>query len=150
MDSHNAPALLQIKNLSISLPKGADRRFAVENVSLELRRGELLCVVGESGSGKSVMTSAIMNDVAKRLSVTQGEIIFDGRNVLKLSKAELNAMRGDRISMIYQEPMAALNPSLKIGEQVDEVFALHRPDIAGEARRAETLKLFEQMKLPTP
>ncbi|MEM8818842.1 MAG: ABC transporter ATP-binding protein [Pseudomonadota bacterium] len=142
--------MLQIKNLSISLPKGADRRFAVENVSLELRRGELLCVVGESGSGKSVMTSAIMNDVAKRLSVTQGEIIFDGRNVLKLSKAELNAMRGDRISMIYQEPMAALNPSLKIGEQVDEVFALHRPDIAGEARRAETLKLFEQMKLPTP
>ncbi|MEO1317468.1 MAG: ATP-binding cassette domain-containing protein, partial [Pseudomonadota bacterium] len=127
MDGAAGEPLLEIKNLSIALPKGADRRFAVEDVSLSLRRGELLCVVGESGSGKSVMTSAIMNDIAKRLSVDGGEIIFDGRDVLKLPKQELNALRGDRISMIYQEPMAALNPSIRIGEQVDEVFALHRP-----------------------
>ncbi|MEO0426218.1 MAG: ABC transporter ATP-binding protein [Pseudomonadota bacterium] len=150
MDGAAGEPLLEIKNLSIALPKGADRRFAVEDVSLSLRRGELLCVVGESGSGKSVMTSAIMNDIAKRLSVDGGEIIFDGRDVLKLPKQELNALRGDRISMIYQEPMAALNPSIRIGEQVDEVFALHRPDISRENRKAETLKLFAQMKLPTP
>ncbi|MEM6677816.1 MAG: ABC transporter ATP-binding protein [Pseudomonadota bacterium] len=150
MDGAASTPLLEIRNLSIALPKGADRRFAVEDVSLTLRRGELLCVVGESGSGKSVMTSAIMNDIAKRLSVDAGEIIFDGRDVLKLPKSDLNALRGDRISMIYQEPMAALNPSIRIGEQVDEVFALHRPDISPEERKAETLKLFEQMKLPTP
>ena len=142
--------ILDIRNLSITLPEGADRTHAVEDVSLTLRRGEITCVVGESGSGKSVMTSAIMNDVPPRLTVTSGEVLFDGRNVLQFSQAELNEMRGARISMIYQEPMAALNPAIKIGKQVDEVFKLHRPEIAKDDRRAETLKLLEQMKLPTP
>lgn len=142
--------ILEIKNLSIELPRGADRRFAVEDVSLTLNRGEILCVVGESGSGKSVMTSAIMNDVPPRLPISQGEVLFDGVDMLKLSNAELNEIRGARISMIYQEPMAALNPAIKIGPQVDEVFALHRPEIASDERKAETLKLLAQMKLPTP
>ncbi|WP_147112374.1 ABC transporter ATP-binding protein [Tateyamaria sp. syn59] len=142
--------ILEIRNLSIALPRGADREYAVENVNLKLRRGEILCVVGESGSGKSVMTSAIMNDVPDRLSITSGEVIFDGQNVLHMRQTELNKLRGARISMIYQEPMAALNPAMRIGAQVDEVFALHRPDIASAARKTETLKLLEQMKLPTP
>ena len=148
----SAPAeiILDIRNLSIALPRGADRKFAVEDVNLTLKRGEILCVVGESGSGKSVMTSAIMNDVPGRLEITSGEVIFDGQNVLQMSQSELNEMRGARISMIYQEPMAALNPAMKIGAQVDEVFALHRPDIKPGDRKAETLKLLEQMKLPTP
>ncbi len=148
--SQQGETVLDIKNLSIQLPRGADRKYAVEDVSLTLRRGEILCVVGESGSGKSVMTSAIMNDVPGRLKVTSGEVLFDGQDVLKMSNAELNDMRGARISMIYQEPMAALNPSLKIGKQVDEVFALHRPDIAPKQRKEETLRLLEQMKLPSP
>lgn len=145
-----ASPILEIRDLSISLPEGSDRRYAVENVSLTLKRGEILCVVGESGSGKSVMTSAIMNDIAPRLKVTSGEVIFDGRDVLKLDQRELNKLRGARISMIYQEPMAALNPAIRIGLQVDEVFALHRPEIARQDRKGETLKLLEQMKLPTP
>ncbi|MEO1026309.1 MAG: ATP-binding cassette domain-containing protein, partial [Pseudomonadota bacterium] len=142
--------ILEIRNLTIELPKAADRAYAVENVSLSLRRGELLCVVGESGSGKSVMTSAIMNDVAPQLTISSGEVIFDGMDMLRLPQAKLNEIRGARISMIYQEPMAALNPAVKIGKQVDEVFELHRPDIAPKDRRAETLDLLEQMKLPTP
>lgn len=142
--------VLDIKNLSIELPRGADRRYAVENVSLTLRRGEILCVVGESGSGKSVMTSAVMNDVPDGLKIASGEVLFNGIDVLRMSTKELNELRGARISMIYQEPMAALNPALKIGKQVDEVFALHRPEIAPKERRAETLKLLEQMKLPQP
>ena len=148
--SSSNDTILDIRNLSIELPEGADRRYAVENASLTLRRGEITCVVGESGSGKSVMTSTIMNDVPPRLTVTTGEVLFDGRNVLQFSQAELNEMRGARISMIYQEPMAALNPAMKIGKQVDEVFKLHRPEISKEQRRKETLKLLEQMKLPTP
>ena len=148
--SSSNDTILDIRNLSIELPEGADRQYAVENASLTLRRGEITCVVGESGSGKSVMTSAIMNDVPPRLTVTTGEVLFDGRNVLQFSQAELNEMRGARISMIYQEPMAALNPAMKIGKQVDEVFKLHRPEISKEQRREETLKLLEQMKLPTP
>ncbi|MEL6215762.1 MAG: ATP-binding cassette domain-containing protein, partial [Pseudomonadota bacterium] len=150
MTSGAPDKILEIKNLSIALPQGADRRFAVEDVSLTLRRGELLCVVGESGSGKSVMTSAIMNDVAPRLSVEQGEVIFDGRDVLTLPQSELNALRGARISMIYQEPMAALNPAIRIGAQVDEVFRLHRPEISAAERKQQTLDLFEQMRLQTP
>ncbi|MEM9966889.1 MAG: ABC transporter ATP-binding protein [Pseudomonadota bacterium] len=142
--------VLDIRNLSIELPRGADRKYAVEDVSLTVKRGEILCVVGESGSGKSVMTSAIMNDVPGRLRVSAGEVLFNGRDVLRMTDKELNALRGARISMIYQEPMAALNPSLRIGRQVDEVFALHRPDIAPSDRKKETLKLLEQMKLPSP
>ncbi|MEM6941243.1 MAG: ABC transporter ATP-binding protein [Pseudomonadota bacterium] len=148
--SAQGQVVLDIKNLSISLPKGADRKYAVEDVSITLRRGEILCVVGESGSGKSVMTSAIMNDVPGRLEVTSGEVLFDGKDVLRMTDGELNALRGARISMIYQEPMAALNPAIKIGKQVDEVFALHRPEISAAQRREETIKLLEQMKLPQP
>ncbi|MEM1343398.1 MAG: ABC transporter ATP-binding protein [Pseudomonadota bacterium] len=142
--------ILKIDNLSIALPKGADRKYAVENISLTLHRGEVVCVVGESGSGKSVMTSAIMHDVPPSLSIEQGQVLFDGRNVLEFSQAELNEMRGARISMIYQEPMAALNPAIRIGEQVEEVFKLHRPEISASERRSEVLKLFEQMRLPSP
>ena len=91
-----------------------------------------------------------MNDVPPRLNISSGEVIFDGEDVLKFSNDQLNEMRGARISMIYQEPMAALNPTIKIGNQVDEVFRLHRPEISKEDRKQETLKLLEQMKLPTP
>lgn len=142
--------ILSIKNLSIELPKGADRQYAVHDVSLDLHRGEILCVVGESGSGKSVMTGAIMNDLPWRLKVTSGEVIFDSRDVLKMSHAELNKLRGARIAMIYQEPMAALNPAVRIGKQVNEVFKLHRPEISRRQRKEETLKLLAQMKLPEP
>lgn len=142
--------VLEIRDLTIALPKGADRPYAVKNVSLSVNRGEILCIVGESGSGKSVMTSAIMNDVPPRLNVTSGEVLFDGRDVLKFTDGELNKMRGARISMIYQEPMAALNPAMKIGRQVDEVFELHRPEISKADRKAETLRLFEEMRLPNP
>ncbi|MEL6207478.1 MAG: ABC transporter ATP-binding protein [Pseudomonadota bacterium] len=149
MSKSDAP-ILEIRNLSIALPRGGDRTHAVQDVSLKLHRGEILCVVGESGSGKSVMTSAIMNDVPGLLEVTSGEVLFDGMDMLTLPQSALNKIRGARISMIYQEPMAALNPAMRIGRQVDEVFALHRPEIPADERRIETLKLLEQMKLPTP
>ena len=143
-------SILKIKDLSITLPKNADRKFAVEDVNLEVNKGEILCVVGESGSGKSVMTSAILNEVPGSLNITSGSIEFDNQDILKLPQKELNDLRGARISMIYQEPMAALNPSIRVGKQVDEVFALHRPEIKANDRKVETLKLLEQMKLPTP
>jgi peptide/nickel transport system ATP-binding protein len=79
-----------------------------------------------------------------------GEVLFKGEDILKLSNTELNKLRGSRISMIYQEPMAALNPSVRIGKQVEEVFKLHRPEVSHKERYKETLKLFGQMKLPSP
>ena len=145
-----ADTILEIKNLSISLPINADREFAVEEANLNVARGEILFVVGESGSGKSVMTSAILNDVPKGLKVTSGSVIYNNQDILQLSQRELNKLRGARISMIYQEPMAALNPAIRVGKQVDEVFALHRPEIKSNERKKETLKLLKQMKLPNP
>tara|TARA_B100001142_G_C14331573_1_gene654320 strand:+ start:403 stop:2064 length:1662 start_codon:yes stop_codon:yes gene_type:complete len=145
-----ADSILKIRNLSISLPKNADRDYAVEDVNLDVAKGEILCIVGESGSGKSVMTSAILNDVPETLNITSGSVEFDNQDILQLSQLQLNKLRGARISMIYQEPMAALNPSIRVGKQVDEVFALHRPEIDPKDRKKETLKLLEQMKLPTP
>ena len=142
--------VLQINDLTITLPKNADRKYAVENANLDVFKGEILFIVGESGSGKSVMTSAILNDIPNSLSVTSGKIIFKDQDILQLSQKELNKLRGANISMIYQEPMAALNPSIRVGKQVDEVYALHRPEIKAENRKKETLKLFDQMKLPNP
>jgi peptide/nickel transport system ATP-binding protein len=106
-----ADSILKIRNLSISLPKNADRDYAVEDVNLDVAKGEILCIVGESGSGKSVMTSAILNDVPETLNITSGSVEFDNQDILQLSQLQLNKLRGARISMIYQEPMAALNPS---------------------------------------
>ena len=146
MQNSNKP-VLEIINLTIALPTRADRNYAVENVSLRVNRGEIMCVVGESGSGKSVMTSAVLNDIASTLKLESGQVLFNGKDVLKFSKQELNKLRGARISMIYQEPMAALNPSMKIGKQVEEVFSLHRPEISTSERKIETIKLLKQMKL---
>ena len=148
--SQASTPVLQIKDLSIALPVRADREYAVHDVSLSINRGEILCVVGESGSGKSVMTSAILNDVAESLKVRSGQVLFDGKDILKLTQKELNKIRGAQISMIYQEPMAALNPAVRIGKQVDEVFMLHRPEISAKHRKKETIELLKQMKLPTP
>jgi peptide/nickel transport system ATP-binding protein len=96
------------------------------------------------------MTSAILNDIAPGLSLIDGDVLFKGEDILKLSNRELNKLRGSRISMIYQEPMAALNPSVRIGKQVEEVFKLHRPEVSEKERYKETVSLFKQMKLPSP
>ena len=150
MASKQKNKILEIKNLTIKLPKRADRKLAVENVSLDIFQNEILCIVGESGSGKSIMSSAIMRDVPDALEVSSGEIIFKGKDILKMTTKEINSLRGDKISMIGQEPMAALNPSIKVGRQVDEVFELHQSNLNSKQRKLETLKLFEQMGLPKP
>ena len=150
MASKQKNKILEIKNLTIKLPKRADRELAVENVCLDIFQNEILCIVGESGSGKSIMSSAIMRDVPDTLEVSSGEIIFKGKDILKMTTKEINSLRGDKISMIGQEPMAALNPSIKVGRQVDEVFELHQSNLNSEQRKLETLKLFEQMGLPKP
>ena len=150
MASKQKNKILEIKNLTIKLPKRADRKLAVENVSLDIFQNEILCIVGESGSGKSIMSSAIMRDLPDALEVISGEIIFKGEDILKMTTKEINSLRGDKISMIGQEPMAALNPSIKVGRQVDEVFELHQSNLNSKQRKLETLKLFEQMGLPKP
>ncbi|HLY54203.1 MAG TPA: ABC transporter ATP-binding protein [Stellaceae bacterium] len=143
------PAILEVSGLSVALPPGADRPFAVEDAAFELRRGEILCVVGESGSGKSVLSSAIMGAPPKGLRVTSGSIRLGGQELTGLPDRALRRIRGNRIAMIFQEPMAALNPAVPVGKQVEEVFELHARLPAAE-RRERAVKLLAETHLPDP
>ncbi len=147
---NTATPLLRIQGLSVSLPASADRRHAVENVSLDLWRNEILCVVGESGSGKSVMSRAILGLFPSRhVQPSAGQILFDGADLLQASPERLRELRGNRIAMIFQEPMTALNPVLRICAQIDEVLEVHRSG-DGPARRERVLDLLAAVNLPDP
>jgi len=141
--------LLQIRNFSVALPKGADRPFAVHNITLDVKPAEILCVVGESGSGKSVLTSALMGAAPQGLRVSGGEVFMGDRNLLTLSERQWRSIRGKDIGMIFQEPMASLNPALTAGQQIEEVFELHS-DLKRAERVEKTRKLVEEMHLPEP
>ena len=142
-------AILTIENLTISLPKGADRPHAIQEISFELIPGEMLCVVGESGSGKSMTANAIMGLLPKNLHVVQGHIPFGDRDIIGLSESDARKLRGSDISMIFQEPMTALNPLMKIKQQIDEVFEFHT-DMTLKMRRERILALLTDVGLPEP
>jgi len=118
--------VLEIRNLTVELPPWADRPQAVSDFSLALRQDEILCVVGESGSGKSVMSRAVMGLLpAPHVRASAGEILLDSEDLLEASPARLREIRSRCISMIFQEPMTALNPVMTIGRQIEEVIKVH-------------------------
>ena len=145
----NGP-ILSVDGLTVALPKGADRALAVDNVTLELRKGEILCVVGESGSGKSALSGAIMGAPAPGLRVAGGSVRLCGKELTRLSERAWCRIRGNRIAMIFQEPMAALNPAMPVGQQIMEVFELHARQMDQELRRERALALIQSMQLPDP
>src|SRR4051794_4201424 len=102
--------LLAIENLAINLPAGADRAFAVEGVTFNVNRNEIVCLVGESGSGKSMTAHAILRLLPDRTGIAQGNIKFDGQDIATAEEATMRKLRGGAISMIFQEPLSALNP----------------------------------------
>ncbi len=143
-------AILEVENLSISLPSGADRPLAVEEISFALARNEILCVVGESGSGKSMCANAIMGLLPRpHVQPVGGTIRFEGEDLLSLPESRLRDLRGSRIGMIFQEPMTALNPLMRIGEQIDEVFDAHGV-LSKAERRARVVELLRDVGLPDP
>ena len=142
--------LLDIKDLTIALPKGSERPYAVMDVNLDLRPEETVCVVGESGSGKSLTARAVMGLLpAPHVKVEKGEIDFNGEDVTKVDYERLRAIRGSEISMIFQEPMTALNPVMTIGNQIDEIFRFH-VNITSKERFSRALGLLEDVHLPDP
>jgi peptide/nickel transport system ATP-binding protein len=143
-------ALLEIDSLKVVFHgEGGRTTHAVDTVSLAVRRGRTLGVVGESGSGKSVTFLAVMGLLPKRLADVTGRISFDGRDLLALPDRELRDLRGDRLAMIFQEPMTSLNPSYTIGEQIMEVFIRHRGLSRREARR-QAIEMLRRVRIPAP
>src|SRR5438445_3531821 len=141
--------LLEIKNLKTHFPTRAGLVRAVDDVSFYLDRGELLGLVGESGCGKSMTALSIMRLVAPPGKIVGGEIIFDGQDLLKLSNAEMRAVRGDDIAMIFQDPMTSLNPVFTVGEQIAEALRLHRQLSRKEAKHG-AIEAMREVAIPDP
>ncbi len=147
---NDAAPVLEIRNLTVSLPRGADRANAIEGVSFAVRPREILCVVGESGSGKSVTAHTITGLLPrKQLVPTAGQALLQGEDLLKKSPAELRALRGARLSMIFQEPMTALNPVMTVGDQIEEVLRIHT-QLSPRERLARVLEVMDDVNLPDP
>ncbi len=140
---------LEIRDLSVALPAGADRPHAVAHLSLSIRPGRTLCIVGESGSGKSVMATAVMGLLPKELRATSGEIWLEGESLLDAKPARLRALRGKSMGMVFQEPMTALNPVMTCGDQIDELLREHTPWSAAE-RKTEILRVLKRVHLKDP
>ena len=149
MSSGSNGPILEVKGLTIALPSGSDRPTAVRNVSFTVGRGEIVCLVGESGSGKSVIAQGVMGLLPKSLPVTAGQILLQGEDITQAPLSRLRALRATRMSMIFQEPMTALNPVMTCGDQIDEVLARHTKLPAAE-RREKVLGIVREVLLPDP
>ncbi|MGV1790048.1 ABC transporter ATP-binding protein [Rhizobium sp. A37_96] len=148
--SENSTPLLSVRNLSVAFHQGGKTSTAVDGVSFDIRKGEVLALVGESGSGKSVSANSILKLLPyPAASHPSGEILFKGKDLLKASDNELRAVRGNDITMIFQEPMTSLNPLHSIERQISEILALHQ-GMTGHAARSRTLELLNQVGIREP
>ncbi|NWG46459.1 MAG: ABC transporter ATP-binding protein [Alphaproteobacteria bacterium] len=139
--------LLSIEDLSVTFRSERGPVRAVHSVSLHVDEGETLAIVGESGSGKSVTALSILRLIGDAGRIDRGRILFDGRDLLTLDKAGIRSIRGDRISMIFQEPMSSLNPVLTVGKQVAEPIRLHRGKSWAQAME-DAAELLERVAIP--
>jgi oligopeptide/dipeptide ABC transporter ATP-binding protein len=142
--------LMEIRNLAVQFFTYQGTVRALEGVSLRMERGEILGLVGETGCGKSVLARSVLRLIADPPGrITDGEILFKGRDLLKLSRRDMRRIRGNEISMIFQEPMSSLNPVFTVGNQMQEVVALHQAVGRDEARRI-CVDMLRQVKMPDP
>jgi peptide/nickel transport system ATP-binding protein len=141
--------LLQIAGLSTYFHTSAGTVKAVDDVDLHLSEGETLSIVGESGCGKSMTALSLLRLVPSPGRIVSGSVVFEGRDLLRLSDDEMRLMRGNRISIIFQEPMTSLNPVFRVGEQIAEGLRLHRKLKTDEARE-ETVAILGRVGIPSP
>ena len=141
--------LLSIKNLSVIFSDGGNIINAVNHVSLDLMKSETLALVGESGSGKSVTAFSIMRLLPKSASMKRGDIKFEGNNLINMSEHEIRKIRGNRIGMIFQEPMSSLNPLHTIEKQINEILLVHQ-GLSSKKAREKTLELLEMVEIQNP
>ncbi|RUT35048.1 ABC transporter ATP-binding protein [Arsenicitalea aurantiaca] len=142
-------SVLDISNLTVALPEGGDRPFAVSDLSLSVGAGQCVCLVGESGSGKSVSAQAILGTLPRALKRSGGRISFLGKDLPLEDKAAMQTLRGGRIGMIFQEPSASLDPVMRVGAQLDELLSVHGV-ASRQERRRRIRELFAAVRLPDP
>lgn len=142
--------LLEIKHLNIEFHDHDAPESVVNDVNLQLKKGEIVGIVGESGSGKSMTAMAIAGLLRRHDMKKTGEILFEGKELLNASRAELRKYQGNDISIIFQEPMTSLNPVKKIGWQVEESLKIHRPDMSKEERYKRAIESLRDVELPEP
>lgn len=142
--------LLQVNNLRISFDTYAGEVYAVRGASFDVKKGEVLAIVGESGSGKSVMTQTILRLLpSPPCRISDGEIIYDGKNLLELSEKEMQEIRGGEIGVVFQDAMTSLNPTMRIGRQITESILKHQKINRNEAK-AMAVDLLTQVGIPNP
>ena len=141
--------VLSVRGLTVSLPKNMERVHAVQDISFDLMQGEILCIIGESGSGKSVTANAIMGLLPSIIKVTAGTICFKGADLVSADDAILRSLRGRAVSIIFQDPLSALNPLMTIGDQIIEVLDAHKIGTP-ESRRQKVKELLSEVGLPDP
>ncbi len=147
-DSKASQPVLDIRGLSVTLPEGADREFAIEDISFTVGQGEIVCIVGESGSGKSVSAQTVMGLIPRKdLTPVAGKVLLQGEDLLEKSEVELRELRGVKMSMIFQEPMTALNPVMQVGDQIGEMLEIHTSMSATE-RRERIIEVMNDVGLP--
>ena len=144
-----AQPLLEVKNLCVRFPTEDGLVCAVDDVSFSIRAGESLGVVGESGSGKSVTFLTVLGIVNSKQAVVEGEVLFQGQDLLKATPDELQSIRGSKISMIFQDPMTSLHPYYKVGDQIAEAIRAHR-DVSKSGARQESVEMLARVGIPQP
>ena len=141
--------LLEIENLHAQYNTDDAVVHALNGFSISLKKGESLGLVGETGAGKTTMALSVMRLLPKRVGeVTQGRITYDGIDILSASKEQMQSLRGERISMIFQDPMTSLNPVMTVGEQIHEVLELHFPDMTREEKEARVEEMLQLVGIP--
>lgn len=152
MSENKQDLVLDVKNLHVQFR--VDKKTwltAVEDVSFQVRRKKTLCIVGESGCGKSVTANTLMRLLSKQTSrVPKGEILLDGEDIVKMSDKEMRRIRGNRISMIFQEPMTSLNPVYRIGDQMIEMFRAHNRQLSRKEAWEKSIAMLEKVGIPAP
>lgn len=142
--------MLEVKNLKTGFRTEDGHFFAVDDVSFTVRKGKTLGIVGESGCGKSVTSLSIMRLIQNPGRIESGEIIFNGKDVLKLSDSEMRDLRGNEIAMIFQEPMTSLNPVFTCGEQIEETIRLHQKGLSKIQIKEKAIDMLRLVGIPAP
>ena len=144
-------AIVEFKNYSMGFKDDDGQVFnLLDRVSFQVMPGKALGIVGESGCGKSMTSLSIMRLLPGAAVVQGGEILFEGKNILTMTPEEMNDLRGEKISIIFQEPMTALNPVITVGKQIGEAVMLHHPDASKEEVEKRVLQVLEEVGIPNP